>query len=106
MEQSDFKVLEHNFGQILRLETPEAYAMDLAIELLGLFESELDAEVEDTGWKRGYGLAVAAPVAIRLESLDVELVTDGSEVLIRRIGGSKDEFEGLCDFVQAHSDRA
>jgi hypothetical protein len=38
-------------------------------------------------------------VLIRLESLELELSTDGSEVLIRRIGGSTDEFEDLCDLI-------
>jgi len=71
----------------------------VAVDLLGFLESELEAEVEDTGWRRRRGPKVAEPVLIRLESLELELSTDGSEVLIRRIGGSTDEFEDLCDLI-------
>ena len=73
--------------------------MDSAIDLLGLFEKELNAEIDDNGWRKGYGLRVAAPVLIRLESLQAELETDGNEIALNRMGGSKREFEDLCEFV-------
>ena len=74
--------------------------MDMAIDLLGFLEAELDADIEDTGWKRGYGLKVAAPVMIQLESSEAELITDGNEVVVRRTAGSKHEFEDLCGLIR------
>ena len=44
-----FEIVEHQSGKLLRLQTPEVYAMDMAIELLGFLEAELDADIEDTG---------------------------------------------------------
>lgn len=76
--------------------------MNLAVDLLGLLEAELHADVEDTGWRQGYGLKVATPVLIRLESLEVELTTDGDEIVVSRVAGSKNEFEDLCDFIREH----
>jgi len=97
-----FRVVEHQYGKLLQLETTTIYAMDAAVDLLGLLEAELHAEVEDTGWRQGYGLKVAAPVLIRLESLEAELATDGNGIVVRRVAGSKDEFEELCDFIREH----
>jgi len=94
-----FRIAEHQHGTLLRLHASGVYSMGVAADLLGFLESELEAEVEDTGWKRGHGRKLAEPVLIRLESLELELSTDGSEVLIRRIGGSTDEFEDLCDLI-------
>jgi hypothetical protein len=95
-----FEIVEHQYGKLLRLQTPEVYAMDMAIELLGFLEAELDADIEDTGWKHGYGLEVATPVLIQPESLKAELITDGNEVVVRRIAGSKHEFEDLCGLIR------
>jgi len=97
-----FRVVEHQYGTLLRLQTPEIYAMDAAVELLGMLEAELHADVEDTGWKRGYGLKVATPVLIQLESLEAELTTDGNEIVVSRAAGSKHEFEELCGFIRKH----
>ena len=93
-----FRITEHQHGALLRLHTSGVYAIGVAVDLLGFFESELEAEVEDTGWRR-HGPRVAEPVLIQLEGLELELATDGSEVLIRRIAGSADEFEDLCDLI-------
>ena len=93
-------------GDLLRVQTPDIYAMDWAVELLGLLEAELHADVEDTGWKQGYGLKVAAPILIRLESLEVELTTDGNEIVVRRVAGSRLEFEDLCGFIREHGNLA
>ena len=76
--------------------------MDTAIELLGMLEGELHADVEDTGWKKGYGLEVATPILIQLESLLIELTTDGNEIAVRRAAGSVHEFEELCGFIREH----
>jgi hypothetical protein len=75
--------------------------MDAAVDLLGLLEAELHADVEDTGWRRGCGLKVATPTLIRLESLEVELSTDGNEIVLSRVAGSEHEFEELCGFTCA-----
>ena len=99
-------VVEHQYGKLLRLKTPGSYAMDAAIDLLGLLEAELHAEVEDTGWRQSYGLKVGTPVLIQLESLAVELTTDGDEIVVSRVAGSKQEFEDLCGFIQDHGDGA
>lgn len=74
--------------------------MDSAIDLLGFIETELNAEVEDNGWRQGYGLTVAAPVLIQFESLHAELETDGSEIVLKRISGSEQEFEDLSHFIR------
>ncbi len=74
--------------------------MDMAIELLGFLEAELQGDIEDTGWKHGYGLEVSTPVLFQLESLEAELMTDGNEVVIRRMAGSKPKFEDLCGLIR------
>lgn len=98
-EVTDFEIVEHEFGKLLRLQSPGVYAMESAIDLLGLFESELEAVIEDTGWRDGYGLSVAIPILIQFESLQTTLETDGGEIVLNRVGGSKQEFEDLCEFV-------
>ena len=99
-EAKKVRLVEHQHGKLLRLETPGTYSMDTAVDLLGFLESELSADIHDTGWKRGFGLKVAIPLLIQLESLEVELVTDGSEVVMRRVGGSSDEFADLCELIE------
>lgn len=73
--------------------------MESAIDLLTLFEKQLNATIEDNGWRSGYGLRVSEPILIQLESLQTELTTDGSEITIKRVGGSKREFEDFCEFA-------
>lgn len=97
-----FRIVDHQYGEQLRFQTPELYAVDAAVDLLGLFESELHADVEDTGWRRGNGLKVAMPVLLQLESLEAELTTDGNEIVVSRVAGSKQEFEDLCEFIREH----
>ncbi|MCA9594935.1 MAG: hypothetical protein KC776_16555 [Myxococcales bacterium] len=102
-EVSDrFHVAAHEYGSLLRLRTPGTYAMDVAIALLVFFEAEFDAEVEDTGWKRGHGLSVAVPLRVHLQSLEVDLSTDGDEIVVQRVGGSKQGFEALCAQIFDH----
>lgn len=95
-----FQIIEHRPGKLLRLQTPGMRAVEVARNLLGVFEAELEAEMENTAWKQGYGPKAAEPVLIQLESLEVELSTDGGEVVLRRVAGSKDEFEDLCSFIR------
>jgi hypothetical protein len=99
-----FHVVEDEYGKQLRLRTAETYAMDAAVELLALLEAELHANVEDTGWRRGYGLKVAMPVRLQFESLEAELTTDGNEIVVIRVGGSKQEFADLCGFIREQVD--
>lgn len=93
-------VAEHQYGTLLRLQTPAIYALDSAVDLLAMLEVELDADVEDTGWKRGRRLKVATPVLIQMESLQIELTTDRDEIVLRRTAGSLYEFEELCSFIR------
>ena len=97
-----FRVVEHQYGKLLRLQTPQMRVMDTALELLGLLEADLHADVEDTGWRRRHGLKAATPILIKLESLELELTTDGNEVLLSRSVGSEHEFEDLCDLIREH----
>ena len=73
--------------------------MDAAIEILGVLRSELDAEVAASGWQYGNGLKVSEPLLVQLEGLQIELSTDRMEIEICRGGGSKTEFDELCDLV-------
>ena len=100
-----FHIIERQRGKLLRLRTSGVYAMDVAVDLLGFLEAELDAEIENTGWKSGYGLKVSEPVLIQLEGLEAELATDGSEVVLRRVAGSADDFEDLCDLIGSQGPR-
>jgi hypothetical protein len=98
--------VDQQYGTLLRLSTPGGDAMAAAADLLGLFEAELHAEVEDTGWRRGNGVKVSMPILIRLESLEVELIAEGNEIVLSRMGGSEHEFEELCEFVREHGNVA
>jgi hypothetical protein len=101
-DSGTFRIVEHQYGKLLRLQTLDIYAMDAAIDLLELLEAEFHADIEDTGWRKGYGLKVATPVLIQLESLKAELSTDGSEILVSRLAGSKHEFEEVCGSIREH----
>jgi hypothetical protein len=93
------RVVEHQHGELLRLQTSGIYATEAAKDLLGFLESELEGEIADPSWNRGSGPNAAEPVLILLDALQVQLSTDGSDVVIRRVGGSKDEFDDLCDLI-------
>ena len=103
-ELNNVNQAEHQPGKFLRLQTPGTNAMELAMELLGTLESELHAQVENSGWKQGYGLEVSVPLLVQLESLEVEIGTDGEEVVLARVGGSSFEFDELCNFLKEHMD--
>lgn len=81
------------------LQSPAIYAAESALDLLGLFDRELNATIDDNGWRQGYGITVVVPVMIQFESLQTELKTDGREITLERVVGSKREFEDLCEFV-------
>ena len=98
------KISEHQGGDLVRMQTTDRYAMEMAVSILVFLDSELNASIEDTGWRHGYALEVATPVLIQLESLEVELSTDGNEVLLSRLGGSRYEFEELCGLIGSQWD--
>ena len=83
----------------LILETPGIYAMDLAVEVLEFIEQDTGAYVKNTGWKQGFGLEVAIGVPIRIDNLEAELATDGSEVILSRVSGSRQAFKELCNAI-------
>ena len=83
----------------LILETPGIYAMDLAVEVLEFIERDTDAYVKNTGWEQGFGLEVAVGVPIRFDNLEAELSTDGSEIILSRVSGSRHSFKELCDAI-------
>jgi len=84
------RIIEHRFGEILRLETAGSYATSIARDLLGFLKAELEAQIEEAG---------TGPVLIQLEGLEAELSTDGPELAVRRVAGSPDEFEELCALI-------
>jgi hypothetical protein len=88
-----------SIADLLRLRAPGANPADAVAELLGFLEVELDADVEDTGWRQGRRLDEAAPVLVALESLEVAVSADGNEVLVRHVAGSRLEFEELCQLI-------
>lgn len=63
-------------------------------------EAERGALVEDTGWKHGFGLEVAVGVPVRLEGLEAELETVGSEIVFKRSSGSARSFDDLCAAIR------
>ena len=83
-------------GEALRLRAPGAQAREVAAELLGFLEAELDAEVDGADGDWGGG----TPVLVRLEGLEVEVSVDGGGVVLRYVAGSTDEFEELCEFIR------
>ena len=100
-----FVVSDYQFGNELRLETPDVYAMDTAIAILEFLEREAGAQVKNTGWKQGYGLDVAVRVPIQIDDMRADLQTDGSEIVFRRVSGSKNVFDGLSAAIRSLSSR-
>ena len=84
----------------LILETPGIYAMGKAVEVLKFLERDVGAYVKNTGWKQGIGLEVAVGVPVRLDNLEAELSTDGSEIILSRVSGSRNDFDKLCDTIR------
>ncbi len=78
--------------------------MDLAIKLLYSIEETFGAEIPNTGWRNGFGLEVSVGVPIRLSLSSAELETDGSDIVCRRLTGSKYEFDEVCQFLLARAE--
>ena len=76
--------------------------MDAAVQILHFLAADFEAEIEDTGWRSGFGLRVAIPILVQLESLAVELTTDGEVVELVRREGSSCEFDELCGQIHGH----
>lgn len=94
-------VSDDQFDDELRLITPGRYSMESAIAILEFLEAEMGADIKDTGWKNGFGLEVAVGLPIRFESLSAALLTDGSDIVIQRISGTKGEFDRLCSAIRS-----
>ena len=95
-----FHVVEHRDGESLRVHGGNRSVLHLARSLLAMLEAELDGEIEDVGRKDEGRPALADPVLIRLETLQVEISRDGDDVLLRRVAGSEREFDELCELVR------
>jgi hypothetical protein len=79
--------------------------MDCAVEILAFLDAQTGMNLKNTGWKQGFGLKVAEPVPIQTGNLMAELETDGSEIIVRRVCGSADEFDQLCSAIRSRSQR-
>lgn len=93
---SGLRIVDHRYGTLLRFRAKQSHATDAALDLLGLLQAELDAEVEGM---RKQALKAGTPVLIQLESLGVELTAEGNEIVVSRATGSEHEFEELCEFI-------
>lgn len=101
-EKARFRLaLEHEDGDLLRLKAPEHQAMKMASGLLEFLEADVGAERLDARPHRGFRLRVADPVLLRLESLEIELSTDGIEVELWRVRGSENDFNDLCELISS-----
>jgi hypothetical protein len=96
------RIVEHQDGTLLRLQTREIYALDAAVDLFGTAGSGaqrgsgrhwLEAGLRTRGGYAGPNSA---------GNLEEELTTDGNEIVMRRVAGSSHEFEELCDFIREH----
>ena len=76
--------------------------MDTAIKILQYLENKHDAVIPDTGWKNGYGLEVAVEIPISLSDFTACLSTDGEELWVRRVTGSKQVYDEVMDFTYQH----
>ncbi|NEQ42314.1 MAG: hypothetical protein F6K00_01640 [Leptolyngbya sp. SIOISBB] len=100
---TELKISGNPHGGVLHVQTPERYAMDIAIDVLKYLDESPDISVKDTGWKQGFGLEVSAWIPIDTENVSAELMTDGDECYIRRSSGSLRVFtvmfEDICQFL-------
>lgn len=92
------RVADYQAGDVLRLQTPNAYAMDRAVDILRFLEGS-GAAVAQSGWQRGFGLEVASGVPIQLDRVVAELSTDGEEIVVARTSGSAERFDALCSKI-------
>lgn len=97
--QNKIEVSGHPDGAGLNVRTPGQFAMDVAIEVLGMLDARPGFRVKKTGWQNGFGLEVAAWIPIESENVVAELQTDGCEFHIRLASGSRNEFGALFDLV-------
>ena len=94
-------VRDYQFDDELRLSTPGRYSMESAIAILEFLEAEMGADVKNAGSKNGFGLEVGVGLPIRLEKLSAALLTDGGDIVIQRISGTKGEFARLCGAIRS-----
>ncbi len=94
------EVSGHPDGVGLHVRTPGRFAMDVAVHVLEYLDAQPGINVKKTGWQSGFGLEVAAWIPIEGENMVAELMTDGSDFEIRRVGGLRSEFEALLQSVR------
>jgi hypothetical protein len=104
--QPTLSVIDHVPGRELRLRTASSYSMNSTIAILEFLEDVMHAEIADASWKRGYGLPVATAIRICIKDVDAGLVTDGSDLCIRRYSGDKRTFEELCAAIRGRFESA
>jgi hypothetical protein len=91
--------LEHQDGFLLRITASGKNAVRIAVGLLDFLEADVEAERSSADQQPSYKLGVAESVYLRLEALEVELSTDGRKVELRRVGGSENDFNDLCELI-------
>ena len=101
LEIETVKIIQHESGKLLLFTMNEDNAIEVATGLVALLEAELDASIEDNGWRRENRVIANTPTLIRLECLEIELTANGNEVKLLRVDGSEHEFDELCSFIGA-----
>lgn len=101
MTDIDYPVIvtEQYYGKLLRLHTPDRYAVGATEVILEVLEAEYEAEVDAPGWASGWGVPVAVPVEVFAPGIELEVSSDGGMTDITRTGGSSSLFERICDRV-------
>jgi hypothetical protein len=77
--------------------------MDIAIQMLRLFEKRFSARIKNTGWKSGFGREVAKALPIDMLNVQLAMTTDGCEICLQRVAGNASAFDESCVFVMHHS---
>ncbi len=76
--------------------------MGTAIEILNFLDQQRNVEVKNTGWKDGFGLDVSIDIPIMLQNATAQLTTDGEDIMISGINGSKDSIERIIQLIINH----
>ena len=85
----------------VRFTTPGRYSMPVAVEILQQLEQHEDCEIRNTGWKSsGYGDLVEVGIAVRLGTLEFEIMCSYEDIFLRRLSGNKAKFYEFCESVR------
>jgi len=91
--------VEFTPGKEIFITTHGSYAMDTAINVLEYLERQHHARIAETGWKNGYEIEVAVEIPISFRNCTVGLYTDGALICIKRVSGSKQEYDEIVALV-------